>query len=69
MIRPQEKHASVRDGIELVEHDCVRFCAVYMCAKSQVQPGPVWLPLCGCFGSPEPRLREYLNGSDEPVGS
>ena len=69
MIRPQVKPAGVRDGIELVEHACIRFGVVYVCAKSQAEPDAAWPPLCRCFGSPEPRLREYLNGLDEPVGS
>jgi hypothetical protein len=62
MIRPQVRPAGVRGGIELVEHDCVRFGVVYVCAESQVQPGAAWPPLCGCFGSPEPQLGEDLNG-------
>jgi hypothetical protein len=70
MIRPQAKPAGVRDGIELAQHACVRFGVVYVCAaESQVEPGAACPPLCSCFGSPAPRLGEYLNGPDEPVRS
>ena len=63
MIRPQVKPAGVRDGIELVEHDCVRFGVAYACARSQVEPDAAWPPLCDCFGSPATRIGKC---SDEP---
>jgi len=42
MIRPLVKSVGVRDGIELVEHACIRFGVVYMCTRSQVEPGAAW---------------------------
>jgi len=66
MSRPLVKPAGVRDGVELVEHDFVRFGAVYICANSQVEPGATWLPLCGCFGPLASRPGECL---DKPPGS